>query len=49
MATYEIDKTSFITYNVNMSELTFEWGQNKERENIKKHCVSFEEARTVFL
>lgn len=31
-----------------MKHLTFEWDQNKEKENIKKHSVSFEEARTVF-
>ncbi len=31
-----------------MESLEFEWNQNKEKENIKKHSVSFEEARTVF-
>ena len=29
-------------------ELLFEWGENKARENLKKHRVSFEEAKTVF-
>lgn len=29
-------------------ELLFEWGENKARENLKKHKVSFEEAKTVF-
>ena len=28
--------------------LTFEWDENKNRLNIKKHKVSFEEAVTVF-
>ena len=29
-------------------ELLFEWDANKARENLRKHKVSFEEARTVF-
>lgn len=32
-----------------MSELRFEWNENKNRINKKKHGVSFEEAKTVFL
>jgi uncharacterized DUF497 family protein len=31
-----------------MSELYFEWDQNKNASNSKKHGVSFEEAKTVF-
>jgi len=31
-----------------MSELRFEWDERKNRENQRKHGVSFEEARTVF-
>jgi uncharacterized DUF497 family protein len=31
-----------------MGELRFEWDDRKERANIGKHGVSFEEARTVF-
>ena len=31
-----------------MSELRFEWDERKEKANIKKHSVSFSEARTVF-
>jgi uncharacterized DUF497 family protein len=31
-----------------MNELQFEWDQKKEKTNVKKHGVSFEEARTVF-
>ena len=32
-----------------MSELHFEWNENKNQINKKKHGVSFEEAKTVFL
>jgi len=35
-------------YNVRMSELRFEWDDKKEKANIKRHGVSFDEARTVF-
>ena len=31
-----------------MSDIKFEWDNNKERLNQKKHGVSFEEAATVF-
>ncbi len=31
-----------------MNGLRFEWDERKEAENIKKHRVSFNEARTVF-
>jgi uncharacterized DUF497 family protein len=31
-----------------MSELRFEWDELKNRENQRKHGVSFEEARSVF-
>lgn len=29
-------------------ELTFEWDEEKAKQNLKKHKVSFEEARTIF-
>lgn len=29
-------------------DLTFEWDQEKAKENIRKHQVGFEEAKTVF-
>jgi len=29
-------------------ELTFEWDEEKAKANLKKHKVSFEEAKTVF-
>lgn len=35
-------------YNVHMKQLIFEWDKKKEKANIKKHGVSFEEARTAF-
>lgn len=28
--------------------MRFEWDENKNRKNIKKHQVSFDEAKTVF-
>lgn len=32
-----------------MIEIRFEWDETKNRENLRKHRVSFEEAQTVFL
>jgi len=32
-----------------MSDLCFEWDEDKSRRNARKHGVSFEEAQTVFL
>lgn len=32
-----------------VDELRFEWDERKNRSNKKKHGVSFEEARSVFL
>lgn len=31
-----------------MKEIVFEWDENKNQANIKKHNISFEEAKTVF-
>ena len=31
-----------------MNDIRFQWDKNKNNENIKKHKVSFEEAKTVF-
>ena len=31
-----------------MAELWFEWDERKNRDNQRKHGISFEEARTVF-
>ena len=30
-------------------ELTFEWDEDKARENLRKHKVSFDEAQTVLM
>ena len=35
-------------YNISMNEIAFEWDEVKNRTNIRKHGVSFEEAATVF-
>lgn len=35
-------------YNVNMSTLKFEWDEHKASANLKKHGVSFDEAKSVF-
>ncbi len=35
-------------YNVHMKHLIFEWDRQKEKANIKKHGISFEDARTSF-
>ncbi len=32
-----------------MMDLEFEWDSAKNKENIRKHGVSFDEAQTVFL
>jgi len=35
-------------YNVHMNPLRFEWESQKASANLKKHGVSFEEAKSVF-
>ena len=35
-------------YNVRMSTLKFEWDTEKDKANLKKHAISFNEARSVF-
>lgn len=32
-----------------MNDMRFEWDVNKNLSNVKKHKISFEEAKTVFL
>ena len=32
-----------------MSDIRFEWDERKNRQNKRKHGVTFEEAQTVFL
>jgi len=36
-------------YGIHMSGIRFEWDEKKNRENRRKHGVSFDEAQTVFL
>ncbi len=36
-------------YFVHMSEIRFEWDNQKNQKNKRKHNVSFEEAQSVFL
>ena len=31
-----------------MNSISFEWDENKNQINIRKHKISFDEARTVF-
>ena len=38
----------YYKYNVHMNEFRFEWDGQKNKANIKKHGVSFDEACTVF-
>ena len=35
-------------YNVRMATLKFEWDTEKDKANLKKHGISFNEARSVF-
>ena len=35
-------------YSVHMGEIRFEWDADKAKANLRKHGISFEEARTVF-
>jgi len=37
------------TYSVHMSDIRFEWDEQKNKANKRKHKVSFEDAQTVFL
>ncbi|MCI0655132.1 MAG: BrnT family toxin [Methylococcaceae bacterium] len=35
-------------YHAHVNELRFEWDANKDKSNVKKHGVAFEEARVAF-
>jgi len=35
-------------YNVRMADLEFEWNSRKEKSNVKKHGVSFEDVKAAF-
>ena len=43
-----LDFSAIHNYNIIMNEISFEWDENKNRENFKKHGIDFEEAKTVF-
>ena len=43
-----IDTSALYKYNLIMKMIEFEWDENKNRINIEKHGVSFDEASTVF-
>jgi len=45
----DIDMAYHYAYNVHMIEIRFEWDERKNRENKRKHGVSFDEVQTVFL
>ena len=36
-------------YSIHMNDIRFEWDEAKNRQNLRKHGISFEEAQTVFL
>lgn len=44
----KFDSGNAYTYNIIISNLSFEWDENKNTINKRKHKVSFEEARSVF-
>lgn len=43
-----IDKDIHNNYNIIIDTLRFEWDENKNRINKRKHKITFEEAKTVF-
>jgi len=43
-----VDFANKYMYNVHMNLLRFEWEPQKASANLKKHGVSFEEAKSVF-
>ena len=47
--THPIDKMLINNYNIIMKRIVFEWDENKNALNKKKHHVSFEEAQTFFI
>jgi uncharacterized protein len=44
-----VDEKLRCSYILGMSDLHFEWDETKARGNVKKHGISFEEAKSVFL
>ena len=48
-AKQSFDQSVEYMYFVHMSEIRFEWDNQKNQKNKRKHNVSFEEAQSVFL
>jgi len=44
----EIVRALKCTYNVQMNSLRFEWNDHKAAANLKKHGISFDEAKSAF-
>jgi uncharacterized DUF497 family protein len=44
----ELASFNLYMYNVHMTSLRFEWEPRKASANLKKHGISFEEAKSVF-
>ena len=43
-----VDKTQQVNYNIIMDMIRFEWDENKNKINKKKHGLTFEAAKEVF-
>lgn len=43
-----LDNSLRYNYNIGMGTIRFEWDENKNRLNQRKHGISFEEASSVF-
>ena len=48
MIVSKFDSISIYYYNIIIDDIRFEWDENKNNTNKRKHKVSFEEAKTVF-
>jgi uncharacterized DUF497 family protein len=48
VSNYPLAVYRYQQYNSNMNGMTFSWDDRKERENQRKHGISFDEATTVF-
>ena len=45
----QLDSKLHCSYHLTMSNLSFEWDERKSAANLKKHGVSFDEAKSVFV
>ena len=48
MSCKKVDKQLCYNYNIIMDEIRFEWDENKNIVNQRKHKIAFDEAQTVF-